>query len=766
MAGRRRRPAAIAPALLLVAIAGACERVETPAIPASELIPGERVWLDLAGDFADAEIFQEAGFVDFGRPTAAAHLRAGFGEDESENGVDFVWGLGERSRIGFFLSAVRPLPLRFRAAPGPFGSAPQVVSVHANGVLQGAIELEDGTDEYALVLAADALRPGVNELELRYAWAVSAAEAIPNHVDTRRLAVKWVWLRLGDGEGPRAAAITDPPAEIRLPVGARADFHFEAPPGAELVVAGHRSEPRGAALRIRVRRQGEPGERSFQSFEGSLRLPLDLDAKTLVRLGIEAVAPADDSGGTLRVFAPQIRAPSPADPGGAAEASAAAHPSPARPAAPSTIVLYVSDTLRADHLGRWGDRRGLTPNLDALADAGLVFESAVAHASYTRPTTASIMTGLDPSGHRVIERGAGLRTEVATLAEILRAAGYRTGAFVGNPNAGPAFGFDQGYDHFASLYEPPGDGPTWSTLYRSRDSRARVGLSAPHNEFVYRWLEQEGNDRPVFLYVHSVAPHSPYEPPAPYRERFAPGLDDRPEIGAAPWVAALGQGRIPVTDEVLQQATSLYAAEVAYEDASFGGVIEYLKHLDRYDEALVVFVADHGEELHDHGAWEHGRTLYPEVVDVPLIVKLPASWGRGGETLDRLVSQADILPTVLGVAGLPTPSGLHGSDLLGPDVGRPVFSFLKLGELQAASVLTRKWRLVETFRPDATIELFDRNADPTAARDLSAAHAVTVGWLRQQLRRRMREAELRPPPTEAEVNVELERHLRELGYVW
>ncbi len=791
-----RRAAGLALALAAVACAGACAD--------DRAHDGERVVFDLVERFDSAEIFEEPSFlIDFGKPSARPHLRSGFAGDEGEGESDFVWGIGEASRIAFHMSHRRDLPIEIFGAPAPFDVGPQAVGFLLNGRLQAEVELEPGQRTYELVLARDAMREGNNELELRYRWAHAPSELMPPHPDVRPLAVQWVWLRFGspDRPRPRTAAVGEgEDRELVLPFGARADYYLRLPAGSTLALGGLRDEPSGGTLHVRVLTDEGDGLRvpPQSASRRPIRLALNEDEPVIAVLSLEASGPSPDAVGTLRIPRPEVRAP---DPRAARSASTVTSAGPDRgpggagdPPPPRHVVLYISDTLRVDRLGVYGSGRDLTPRLDAFAGDAIVFERAVAQASYTRPTTASIMTGLDPSGHAVLGTRDRLSESAGTLAEILGGEGFETAAFVANPQVGRSFGFDQGFDEFVEIFARDPDRPSGLDLYRARASEGGVPYSAPQNEFVYDWLGRRSDDRPLFLYVHGVAPHSPYTPPQRWRERHAPEAPthielpseaadalreltaeaaERPgghpptdQVGEWPWMEALRRGRIPATEEVVAATRSLYDADVAFEDESFGALLDDLRGRGLYDEALVIFVSDHGEEFQEHGGWEHGRTLYPEVIDVPLIVKLPRSWGRNGERVAGTVGQFDVLPTVLDALGLEVPDGLHGRSLLADVEERPAFSYLRLGHFQGASVTVDHWRLIETFGRDARVELFDHRSDPQARIDVADRHPIVVGWLRGMLRERLSAGDTSLEAGVAEIDDELEAQLKELGYAW
>jgi arylsulfatase A-like enzyme len=301
------------------------------------------------------------------------------------------------------------------------------------------------------------------------------------------------------------------------------------------------------------------------------------------------------------------------------------------------------DTLRADHLGAYGYERPTSPTIDALARDAWVFDRHVASAAQTVPSTLSMMLSLDPADHGFFHESDGFFAqhpprypdELSFLAEAFEGAGYATGGFVGNPFLKSQSGFGQGFDAF--LYSP-GRG----------ELLTRGALD---------WLEQTPRSAPFFLYLHYFDVHAPYNPPEPYRSRFASGLPGRLVYrnGPAPDASA----------EDLAYTVALYDAEIAYVDDQVAKLLDGLSRLGRRDHTIVVVTSDHGEEFLDHGGLGHGTSVYGELVRVPLVVSAPEALGasRRVPTLSRHV---DLAPTLLDLAGVPRPASFRGRSLLEP----------------------------------------------------------------------------------------------------
>lgn len=292
----------------------------------------------------------------------------------------------------------------------------------------------------------------------------------------------------------------------------------------------------------------------------------------------------------------------------------------------SNLLIVSVDTLRAGHLGCYGDDAALTPNIDALASGGVRFEQAISPAPITLPSHATLLTGLDPPSHGVRLNGTfRLSDDHTTMAEILRSRGYGTAAIVGAYVLDARYGLSQGFDHYDDDFLPA-LGTTDASLYAARPADA---VTAAAVAWLGNYLDTS-RTRPFFLWAHYYDPHFPYAPPAPYAERFP----DRP-----------------------------YDGEVAFVDEQIGRLVESLRERGVLDDTLIVLVGDHGEGLGEHGEATHLDLIYDSTMRVPWIVS-GAGMPRGRVVSDRVVGLVDVLPTVLGLLGVDSdPGALDGRDL-------------------------------------------------------------------------------------------------------
>jgi len=686
---------------------------------------------DLVALFPVAEVGSEVGGLDFGTREARAALVSGWSRNEvAADGMSFVWSQGDASVVEFFLAAARDLQVAIRCAPWV---TPQSMQVEINGRALGRVVMAPGMREYVIALPRAAVAAGTNRLAFRYA-TVSAASADTGH---RRLAVQWDALRF------RAVRRPDPPhpepGAVYLPYGTGLVYFLDVPDRGELALPHlevHGGP--GGHLEVAVEEEGGKGE-VHEVSAGAKPQIVDLPDRSLVRLALRAVPPAAGADGGLWVQQPAVRGVR-SRPAGTAVAAGRPRPWTGKP----NVIIYLVDALRTDRLGCYGAARPTSPSVDAFARTATLFERAVAQATWTRPAVTSLLTGLGPHAHGVQTLDDRLPDAAVTLPELLHGGGYRTAAFSTNLHVSAATGLAQGFDDFDMMADSPS--------------------SDIVNQQVIAWLNAHRETSPFFLYIHTLDPHAPYEPPVEMLQRFAPGV--LPSAGTHDEI--LRTFAMPPGEERTRrvaQLAALYDAEVAGNDRSFGELMVELRRRGLYDQSLIVFVADHGEELDEHGFLGHANNLYAETLDVPLIVKWPRQ--TAGERVPVLAQQVDLLPTILRAAGLRPPAGLPGSDLftLSKATDREAFSDLRYDGRDGMSVVADGWKLILPFsrKLAAGPELYRRATDPDDQTDLAPGDEVRAGWLQSRIRLEL--LRTRPPETApVPVDPEMKKALEALGY--
>jgi arylsulfatase A-like enzyme len=312
--------------------------------------------------------------------------------------------------------------------------------------------------------------------------------------------------------------------------------------------------------------------------------------------------------------------------------------------------VVVIDTLRADHLSHYGYHRPTAVALDEFAATATRFEDCTAPASWTVPSVASLMTGVHPTRHQLHRLGFALPGDLETMAESLSRGGWHTTAISFNPAVRPELGFDRGFDEF--------------------DAHEGKFTSYPNmEEMVTRvdaWLDH-GPPQPFFLYLQPMNVHGPYRVPDSARTTLLgrpPGDEFR--YFREPMRGIMREARLELRDDVgpeyLQSLVDKYDTAVRYTTDQLANLFDGLAARKLFDDTLIVVTADHGEELFDHGGFNHGCSLHREVLQVPLYLKMPGQ--RRGQTVDAPVDLIDLVPTILDVAGVSLRQQADGNSLL------------------------------------------------------------------------------------------------------
>jgi arylsulfatase A-like enzyme len=307
----------------------------------------------------------------------------------------------------------------------------------------------------------------------------------------------------------------------------------------------------------------------------------------------------------------------------------------ARAGAPNILLISI-DSLRADHIHTYGYPRRTSPNIDGLAAEGTVFETVMSPTSWTLPAHMTLMTSLAPEEHGVITNRLRLARGVDTLPQRLKRSGYATAGFVSATYLDGLYGFNRGFDEYDDY-----------SLLRTAGAKSRVAVTSQHVAGrAIQWLHANASPgkRPFFLFLHFFDVHYDYNPPPPFAQMFDAGYRGA-AIGA---VESIHAG-MPTRD--LRHDVALYDGEIAWVDANIGRILETLRTMGVDQNTIVVVTADHGEEFLEHGQAAHDKTLYDEVLRVPLVIRYPGHVAAG-RRLQGQVRLMDVAPTLLALAGL------------------------------------------------------------------------------------------------------------------
>ena len=412
-------------------------------------------------------------------------------------------------------------------------------------------------------------------------------------------------------------------------------------------------------------------------------------------------------------------------------------------AEPANVIVITLDTTRADRMGFLGSTRGLTPNLDALARQSAVFIRAYCQVPLTTPSHATILTGTYPQFNHVSDLGSPLENDLPYVPEILRRHGYRTAAFVGSqvldPKSASAPGFDRGFDTYDAPFHArrPGD-----DRYHSIERRGMEVVA-----HALEWLNRHPHG-PFFLWLHFYDPHDPYDPPPPFKARFA---------------------------------SSPYDGEIAYVDSAVGRLLAGLRTRGLYEHTLLVVVADHGEAFGEHGELSHGLFLYDDTLHVPLLMKLLGTRSQHVAVESR-VGLVDIAPTILQELGISPPPAMQGASLLELMKGvsgaatarsslaartadRPEYAETDYPHRAFGWSSLRSWRAGKYLYIDAPQrELYDQTSDPGSLHNLAGSAPAVADAMAAQLEAFRRKTS-RAGGTQAVLTPQQAAQLQALGYV-
>ncbi|MEW6145384.1 MAG: sulfatase-like hydrolase/transferase [Thermodesulfobacteriota bacterium] len=328
------------------------------------------------------------------------------------------------------------------------------------------------------------------------------------------------------------------------------------------------------------------------------------------------------------------------------------------------VILISIDTLRSDALSSYGSERISTPNIDGLAMDGALFKNAYSAAPWTLPSFSSMMTGVSPTVHKTIAFDSVLPEKFKTIAEYLRDSGYYTAAIGDNFYLHPEFNIDQGFMEYnfyprrQMIVDSFGAFLIKKTYPRAMNPYASTGELT---DMAIDWIGKN-RDSDFFLWVHYYDPHLPYTPPREYISKDAvPDGFIGYKLESA---SAIRDGHFAPNASQRKWIKELYDAEVRYVDANVGRLLDAFKENSLYKSSLIILTSDHGEEFWDHGGFEHGHTLYNELIHVPLIVKLPGR--HTGIIVEEEVTTQSLMPTVLDIVRIPNESASATADSLAP----------------------------------------------------------------------------------------------------
>jgi arylsulfatase A-like enzyme len=730
----------LASALALCVVACSSKKPATVAAPKPEIketlvgagtlrIPSDQpglaehmqVHLNLQNLVHLADIEHNGLFLDFGTPARMKYTdgnwKTGWGNDGVDGDTTYTHAVSTNACLFFPLSTVGAFTLRMRLRPIGATTVQPVLNDEPLAVVK--LDKGPGFSDYEVAVPVGEGHVGENQLLLRFdatthlgdedvAAAVDSIRFIPqpkpsipggtitpNTNNYEALPIYGALLQELPVGGMKRTAITVS-AQTSLA------YYLEVPKTGKLTLRiGTPDKPGLAYARVLVT---PAGGKPVQLWKGAVpsqwqavEVPLMQFAGRVVKL--ELVAFGEGVVGfaspAIMVVETPVRYP---------------------PTTPKSVILLLVDTLRADHLRPFNPHtRVRTPIVDEFATQAAVFEAAQAPENWTKPSCASVLTGLSPESHGTKTGDAKLSDKALMVSEVFKQAGFTTATFIANGFVSERFGFNQGWDDYTNYIH-----------------EHHIALAPSVFRDAANWVEAH-KDKRFFLYIQTIDPHVPYDPPDDMLKLYQPDAYTgpiKPRSTAEQLEKAKGvPPKLVLTDADKHYIEALYDGEISGHDRALGTFIERLKKLGVYDQTMVVITADHGEEFEDHGSWGHGHSVYQELLHVPLMVRFPPT--VPARRIDQTVSTVDIAPTLLAAAGLPVPDVMEGVDrsqqLMGGAAPAPAVAFSEFLDNRRV-IRAGRWKLIVR---GITPTLFDLETDPKEQIELDIhKHPIAMRYCR------------------------------------
>jgi arylsulfatase A-like enzyme len=653
-----------------------------------------------------AEVNDGGWYVDFGTPAQSKYTVGDWRSGWVGKGIDgdtTYAHVGMRGRVYF--EADRPAPLVARIRLRTHGT--QALTPYLNNKQLKSIHLSngDGFVDYDIDLPEENVQAGENYL------LVTFGGTVPIDGEDVSVAVDSIWIRTQSesSKTARAPAYDSLVANVRLGDEERQAialsrestlrYHVLVPANGSLGFGVGVEGEGDAPFSIAVTADGQPTTQLFTGMASGAWTDHKVDLSRFAGETVRVDLSAEGQGtGRLAWNSPRILVP----------------PVPERKLEPAkNVVVVVIDTLRADKLRPFNPQtRVKTPAIDQFASDGAVFELAQAPENWTKPSVASILTGLHPQTHQQKTGDAALPSSAELLSEHLQGEGFATGGFIANGYVSDRFGFDQGWDDYTNY------------IREEKSTEAKDVFDDAGN-----WIEAHKDGR-FFAYIQTIDPHVPYDPPGKYLQMYDPSEyagQIRPRMtGDLLEKAKRNPPQVVFDARDKRQLEALHDGEITKHDHFFGAFLERLSELGLANDTLIVVTSDHGEEFDDHGSWGHGHSVYQELLHVPLMFRLP-NRVPAGTKVGEAVSTLDISATVTDLLGVPAMAHNEGHALVGLMLGeapsQPAVAFSDFQDDRRV-ITTGRWKLI--LRGNLTSTMFDLVADPMEKNQLDAS-AFPIG---------------------------------------
>ena len=735
---------------------------------------GTRSIFDLTEKLHLADVTHYGEFIDFGNASRYKYTNggwmSGWNNDSSMNGVAYTWATKSPSRMYFNLPKQMDVDFQFRVKKG--GTESFSVYLNDNPLRRVSISGDDFAT-HTVSATADQTLAGENYFKLIYTTSDQqiAGEPASFAVDYLRIVPK----------GTPAPKQFNPPhtpkmvqqyktkkreyTSLMMSCPMQLSYYLEVPERASLCMLGaptvdakSKTAPVDFAIDVTPVRESKSQSLFKKRFDKDEWQEIMVDlapyAGQLVRIDISADG-AENSRFAIGV--PAIRVKSAPPKTGQKK---------------KNVVVLLVDTLRADKLKSYGNRRVKTKGVDAFVSESVLFENCRANSNWTKPSCASVLTGLHPDSHKARGHSSRLNKSVKMVSEMFREKGFQTGAFIANGYLATEFGFNRGWNKYVNYIRENKNSDAENVF---RDALKFIG---------------DSKEQPFFAYIQTIDPHVPYDPPAEdlklYDARSYEGPVSPRSTGNL--LEEYKRKQVTLNTRDKRRLEALYDGEITYHDRQFSKFIGDLKKKGVLDNTVFVICSDHGEEFFEHESVGHGHTLYQELLHVPLVVRAPGLVPKNAR-VGAKATLSDIVPTVLDATGTELPPNVEGKSLIAEangDAGDPFdasfSSFYSEADERNLQWAVRKgdWKL--KMRGPAITYLFNLKDDPEekvdvddryplARRAMRIALGQFIGapdkskWMQGQI-----EADVVVKPEAKEdknenIPEELKEQLRQLGYM-
>lgn len=720
---------------------------------------------DLAANHHFADHWAETDEIVLGLLESRQHLTQGWSTPNAVKDGEKpapLWSDSRSAEVTFHLAETADREVTFTAKPF-LDQLKEMSRIRAtlNGAPVGEFLVDRAGREVTLSLPAEFQRAGLNRLALDFSNQFRPRDLIEGNGDHRNLSVnfdRFAFRILDSGAASRAkrrAELVESGSEFNTEnevgvvdqvSGSTLTYYFVVPPEGVFQGDGYYREGGDGAARF-VAKLLRDGKADVTLADVSVATPgssqpisasLAEYAGEIVGLDLSVVVPPGSKPAVGTWWAPAVVGSQPPLSAERAAAERAEEKLADVRAAlkGKSVVTLLLDACNPDYMSCYGGRKNITPNLDRVANEGVLFENAHAQASYTISSVSSTLSSTYTWEHSAWAPGTAANDEVFFWPEHFQSAGYRTVAVFHSPNGSGIFGNARGFEEVYNVFEDV----------------KKIGKSLPTADDVLPYLDvilAKEDDRPLFLWLHIIEPHEPYLPPEPFRGKYLKKGYDGELRGDADSLWDIRKFRVLPTREEVTAIQQDYESNLNYVDTIFADIRERLEAANLFDDGVFALFSDHGEGFLEHqgkanAGMGHGTTVYNEMTRIPFIFRLPGGLGLAGARQKALVGNFDLLPTMADLVGLsPAPGDLAGTSLAPMLVEEEASVRDRLlshsASLNASSfvpiltVWTEHGKYIHgSGEPQ---ELYDLEADPAEKTNLAPTRQVLAGYLRAQLRK-------------------------------